>query len=133
MQLSERYLDTLDFLVHEAERSSIGDLLLRIAIDQPTYTLFNTGIHNPGQLEEDQRFRFHMLLYTIFDQWETIFANWKRGRVSEEDWAKWEAIISNYLTMPGVQVFWSALAVQFTVSFRDYIDTLEPDHNYDFR
>ena len=117
----------------QSASTSIGDLLLRIALDQPTYTLFYAGIHDPDSLEEEQRFRFHMLFYTIFDQWETIFSNWRRGRVSQEDWDKWEAVIANYLTMPGVQVFWSRLSVQFTASFRDYINALEPDSNYTFK
>lgn len=116
----------------ESASTSVGGLMLQIALDEPTYRLFRAGVKDPNSLQEDQQFRFNMILYSIFDQWETIHGNWRRGRMPDEDWEKWDAIIANYLMEEGVQRFWSELSQQFTSAFRAYIDGLEPSRNYEF-
>jgi len=63
---------------------------------------------------------------------ETLHASWKQGGLTDQDRAKWDAIIANYLTLEGIQEFWSRLSHQFTKDFQDYISNLQTDKNDQF-
>jgi hypothetical protein len=106
--------------------------MLRTASDEPIYLLFCRGMFEPGKLAEEEVFRFDMVAYTMFDMFETLHATWKQGGLTDQDRAKWDSIIANYLTLEGIQEFWSRLSHQFTDDFQDYISNLQTDKNYQF-
>lgn len=116
----------------QSAQSAVGDFNLRIVSEESLYLLFCRGMFEPGKLREEEVFRFDLAAYTMFDMFETLHANWKRGGLTDQDWPKWDAIIANYLAQDGIQQFWSRLSHQFTKDFQDYIDSLQIDKNYTF-
>ena len=99
------------------------DVLVPIATDAETASIFRRGQMDPDSLSEDEGFRFDVLLYAIFDQWETMFSQVQRGAMSKDDWAKYEnSIIGAYLAQPGSKRFWETASDMYSVSFREYVD-----------
>jgi hypothetical protein len=112
---------------HAASRYATANLttgiLVPIACDAEVASIFRRGQMDPDSLTDDEGFRFDVLLYAIFDQWETMFSQVQRGAMSEEDWAKYEnSIIGGYLAQPGSQRFWETASDMYSVPFREYVD-----------
>jgi hypothetical protein len=116
----------------DAMSKSTIDILMRIACDPKMVSFFRLGMTTADELDEDQTLQFDLLMYAIFDSWETTFAQWKRGAMTDEDWTKWEAIIGNYMAHAGAQAFWGRVHKQFNPRFQTYIDGLAHHHNYDW-
>ena len=99
------------------------NVLLQIASDAELASIFRRGQNDPDSLSDDEKFRFDLLLYTIFDHWEAMYSQTKRGALTEEDWEKYDtAIIGSYLAQPGAQRFWETVSDMYSASFREYID-----------
>ncbi len=117
-------------------RDSMGksttDVLMRVASDDKLLDAYLIGMSNPGKLDSKETMRFDMVIYSIFETWETTFSQWKRGTLTDSDWAKWERIIQNYFSTEGINEFWQRLSVQFSDEFQDYINDLDFVANYDF-
>ena len=86
----------------------------------------------PESLDADDTLRFDMLIFALFQHFETAFAQRSRGALSEEDWAKWAVIIKQYMAQPGVQAFWLRDAEAFTPSFRRHVEDLGSHEIYSY-
>ena len=64
------------------------------------------------------------MIYAVFESYETAFAQWKRGVLSDADWEKWKVIISNYMAQPGVQQAWLNRGLKDALNheFRGYVE-----------
>ena len=100
------------------------DVLGRIASDAELASIFRRGQIDPDSLSDDEAFRLDLLLYTIFDHWETMHSQIKRSTFAEEDFAKYETIIGFYMAQPGAQRFWESFSGSFTKSFQAYVDSV---------
>ena len=100
------------------------DILVRIASDAELASIFRRGQNDPESLDDDEAFRFDVLLYTIFDHWETMHSQIQRSTFAEEDWAKYETIIGFYMAQPGAQRFWESFAGSFTKTFQAYVENV---------
>ena len=99
------------------------DILVATASDAELASIFRRGQIDPDSLSDDEGFRFDLLLYAVFDQWETMFSQVQRGAMSKEDWVKYEtAIVGMYLAQPGAQRFWETASDIYSASFREFID-----------
>ncbi len=99
------------------------DILVATTSDAELASILRRGQNDPDSLNDDEGFRFDVLLYAIFDQWETMFSQVQRGAMSKEDWAKYDnSIIGGYLAQPGSQRFWQTASDMYSASFREYVD-----------
>lgn len=99
------------------------DILVAIASDPEVASIFRRGQNDPDSLSDDEGLRFDMLLYAVFDQWETMYSQVRRGAMFEEDWEKYESsVIPMYLAQPGAQRFWETASDMYPAFFREYID-----------
>ena len=98
------------------------DVLLQIASNAELASIFRRGQNDPASLDDDEGLRFDVLLYTIFDHWETMYSQIRRSALSEEDWAKYDTIIGFYMAQPGAQKFWVSFSASFTESFQNYVN-----------
>ena len=99
------------------------DVLVPIASDAELASILRRGQIDPDSLNDDEGFRFDVLLYVIFDQWETMYSQVQRGAMSKEDWAKYDTtIIGMYLAQPGTKRFWETASNMYSASFREYVD-----------
>jgi hypothetical protein len=119
---------------HAASRDAMAkstiDILMGIAADPVMVSLLRRGQLDPESLDDDEVLRFDLMIYSIFESWEATFAQWHRGTLSDEDWEKWEMVISQYVAQPGTQAFWGRSERQFSKAFREYIDSREPGDAY---
>lgn len=120
--------------VKAANRSAMAghntQTLLTVASDPELASIFRRGQANPSLLDDDEAFRFDLLLYAIFDHWETFHSHWKLGALSTDDWEKWETIIGFYMAQEGAQRFWENFSHNYSSSFREYVDNVErKEHN----
>ncbi len=99
--------------------------LLAVATDAELASIFRRGQVEPSLLDDDEAFRFDLLLYAIFDQWETFHSHWRLGALSKDDWEKWKTIIGFYLAQKGTQNFWEKFSQNYSSSFRDYVNSVE--------
>jgi len=99
------------------------DILVATTSDAELASILRRGQNDPDSLSDDEGFRFDILLYAIFDQWETMFSQLQRGAFSEEDWEKYDTtIIGMYFAQPGTQRFWETASDAYSTSFREYVD-----------
>ena len=106
------------------------DILMRMASNPSMLTLLRKGQVEPSSLDAEESFRFDTILFSILESWETTFAQWKRGALTNEDWVKWEVIIASYFSQSGTQEFWSRSSAQFGQTFRSYVEDLQPKEAY---
>ncbi len=99
--------------------------LLAVAGDAELASIFRRGQVDPSLLDDDEAFRFDVLLYAIFDHWETFHSHWRLGALSADDWEKWETIIGFYMAQKGAQNFWEKFSQNYSSSFRDYVNSVE--------
>ena len=105
------------------------DILLRVSENPDLASIFRRGQESIESLTDDEALRFTTLLYSIFESWETTFSQWQRGRLTNDDWSKWEIIIGQYMSQPGTRFFWESFYTRFDKSFAEYVNSVEPLEN----
>ena len=108
------------------------NLMLEIASDKELSVIFRKGQISIDDLDADETFRFDSLLYAVFESLEATFSNWRRGALTDEDWSKWETIVGMYMAQSGTQAFWKKAESNFSESFRNFVNTVEPTSSYSF-
>ena len=108
------------------------DILMRIGADPEMVALLRRGQLDPDSLNGDETMRFDIMLFSIFESWELNYSQWQRGSLSDEDWEAWDFRISGYVGQPGTQSFWKRSGGQFSKSFREYFESLNPEDAYDW-
>ncbi len=119
-----------------ASRSSVSqafaDLLANMGRDSETSKICRRGMFDPESLDADDTFRFDLLLHSLFQNFETAFAQRSRNALTEEDWAKWAVILKQYNAQPGVKAFWARGGEAFNPSFRRYVESLGSHEIYSY-
>ena len=90
--------------------------------------IFSTGVINALKLAPQQRVRFTWALYEVFGAFEFMFHASKTASIDEEVWSRWSDAIAWWLTFPGVQAWWNARPLPFTVSFTSFVEALLEDN-----
>ncbi len=104
-------------------RSTI-DLQVALFKDNETALTFQTGLANPDGLGESA-WRFELMIYAVFENFDAAFAQWKRGVFSDEDWEKMRITIGQMIGQSGAQRSWEAgLKRLMSQPFQDYVEEL---------
>ena len=86
--------------------------------------IFRTGLRGLEHLEdEDDMFRFMMLLSTLFREYDDLFFQYRAGTITTESWDAWRHSIRTILSNPGFVPFWDLRRIAFTESFRDFVES----------
>ena len=119
-----------------ASRSSVSqafaNLLVSVGTDSETSKICRRGFFDPESLDADDTFRFDLVIHSMFQNFETAFAQRSRNTLTEEDWVKWAVILKQYNAQKGVQAFWSRSAEAFNPSFRRYVESLGSNEIYSY-
>jgi hypothetical protein len=104
--------------------SRAADLTRGIAEQKELARIFRTGLGGLEQLEDDDdRFRFVLLLQNMFRQYEDLLFQYRAGTLSSESWDAWRYSFRGYLSNPGFSPFWDLRRLSFTESFRQFVET----------
>ena len=93
--------------------------------------LLSRGAVDSSKLTPEERVRFTWALYEAFGAFEFMFHASKGNAIPEEVWTRWSAGVAYWLSFPGVQNWWQARPLPFTVSFTVFVDSLLKDNPAD--
>jgi len=89
--------------------------------------LLSRGAIDSSKLTSQERVRFTWALYEAFGAFEFMFHASKSNAIPEEVWSRWSAGVAYWLSFPGVQNWWQARPIPFTVSFTAFVDSMLKD------
>ncbi|MDH3400950.1 MAG: hypothetical protein OEM03_08270 [Chromatiales bacterium] len=99
--------------------------------DSDISLLLSRGAVDSSKLTPQERVRFTWALYEAFGAFEFMFQASKANAIPEEVWTRWSAGVAYWLSFPGVQTWWQARPLPFTVSFTVFVDSLLKDNPAD--
>lgn len=93
--------------------------------------LLSKGAVDSSKLTPEERVRFTWALYEAFGAFEFMFHASKSDAIPQEVWTRWSAGMAYWLSFPGVQTWWHARPLPFTVSFTAFVDSVLKDNPTD--
>lgn len=106
---------------------SLVNFSAEIAKD-PNFSVFaHKGLVAFDELTEDERFRFIMLMVSLFRRFENIFYQYQRGFLEKDLWEGYKQSMLLYFYTSGGQAFWIARGGHFSGLFQNYLDSTSPD------
>ena len=101
-------------------------LMSAVANDGEFADIWLRGLADLNSLSALERVRWSHNAYATLDTSEIAFSQWQRKMLSDGDWAKYRVSLENYLTYPGILVYWSQSRDAFHPDFQQLVDNLEP-------
>lgn len=80
------------------------------------------GHTQPHELSGVERYRYNLVLSTIFESHQTFFIQQGSGSVSPELWGYYSKVFDGLCQFPGVSEWWKHNRSRFDPSFAEYID-----------
>ncbi len=109
-------------MIHDSA-SRAGDLTITIAEHKELAHIMRTGMGGLEHLEDDDdRFRFILLLSAIFRQYDDQFFQYRAGTITSESWDTWRYSIRVQLSRPSFPPFWKIRRLTFTEPFRQFVE-----------
>ena len=112
---------------NQSAHESLANVSLEISKNAEFSRLVRKGMVSFETMSEDEKFRFMMLMITVFRRYENIFYQYNNGFLEEDLWEGYKQSILLYLYTCGGQAFWSLRRIHFSKVFRDYVDSTSPD------
>jgi len=99
------------------------------AADGPIPEIIFRGIGDFDVLSDEEKARFVFYVLGWFRVWQLAYDQRMAGNLSNDSWESLELFISSAFTSPGVRRVWDVRGSTFKKSFRDYVESIEPDPN----
>lgn len=103
-----------------------SDWLLSIAQNPELGRVWRLALSDPAALSEEDEVQFAMLIGSAFYGIEGPYRQYRRGLLSEDSWAPMDELVSRYMRLRAVQVWWAHRDVPFANSFSEYVDSKIP-------
>lgn len=104
--LAAEYADALEVMAYEGDAACI-------------YVL---GINGLGNLDDSQRLRFFVIMFEIFRAAEQLHYYEGEGMVEPQIWRGFERQVTEVVSLPGVQEWWSLRRHWFSDDFQSFLD-----------
>lgn len=78
-------------------------------------------------LTEVERFRYHLVLSSMFESHQTFFVQHLKGAVSDELWDFYSGSVDRRIQLPGVVEWWRKNGPYYNQEFADYVQKKIPD------
>jgi hypothetical protein len=109
--------------VHE----SLANVSLEIAKDPDLSNFTRKGMIAFEELTEEEKFRFVLLMVTLFRRFENIFYQYQKGFLEKELWEGYRHSMLLYFYTTGGQAFWKLRRAHYSESFRNLLDSTTPN------
>jgi hypothetical protein len=97
----------------------------QLPIDKPELAdLIRRGNQGIDDLSENDFFRYHLFLGTVFRSFEQYFVLHELGTLSEDQWQGWKNPLARLVCEPGVRQCWDLLKGQHVAGFTELVDQL---------
>jgi hypothetical protein len=81
-----------------------------------------------AELNDAERLQFFSIMFGFFKHYENIYLQYRRGRISQEEWEPCSSHALMFLHQPGVQAWWRLRKGVFAPQFRDFLErSIKPD------
>ena len=104
--LTAEYADALEVMAYEGDAACI-------------YAL---GINGLANLDDAERLRFFVIMFEIFRAAEQLQYYAVEGMVEPRIWRGFERQVTEVVSLPGVQEWWSARRSWFSDEFQEFMD-----------
>lgn len=82
-----------------------------------------------AELDDGERLQFFSIMFGFFKHYENIYLQFRRGRISTEEWEPCSSHVLMFLGQPGVRTWWGLRKSAFAPQFRDFLDrSMTPDN-----
>jgi hypothetical protein len=99
----------------------ISDVSLTVAADPELGELLVRGGADPERLKPGDQARFRGLMNSLFRGLEQQFLLRREGALDDESWAAVEQMIADWMSLPGVQIYFRDRGNWYTTSFLDHV------------
>ena len=86
--------------------------------------VFLTGQRDLDALTDEEQGQFRLLINGVFMRFENAHYQYRRGTLEDELWDRYRALISSYLSRPGVRKWWKSGSRNFSAPFKSLIAEL---------
>lgn len=75
-----------------------------------------------AELGDGGRLRFLSAMFALFKHYENMYLQFRKGRLSDDEWEPWSNHIQMYFHQPGVQIWWGLRKATFSPTFRAFLE-----------
>jgi hypothetical protein len=100
------------------------EINLTLGTDPVASEILLIGSGDPSQLDQQQRFMFHLMLRAIFSGAEDFFIQTREGLLEADMWESRRLSMRQYLQQPGIRSWWNDNGPLFS---RDFVAELTLD------
>ena len=108
---------------HFATTTALAETAANIASNNDLSEVWRKGLSAPGELDDDEFFRFALLGTSVFRNFETLYFQHRTGLVSKEFWEGHRENILWFFHRPGIQMWWKEKRLGFGKDFREFLET----------
>src|SRR5581483_7014171 len=84
--------------------------------------ILRLGSQDLNALNDDERQRFHLLMYYLFSAGENFYYQNRQGVLDAEQWERWSATLRHYFTQPGIRTWFSSSPIRFAEGFAQFLE-----------
>jgi hypothetical protein len=106
---------------HHALTVTRLDYIALVAQNPDLSHILRVGIHDLLQLNEDERQRFHLIMYYLFSAGENFYYQNRQGQLDTEQWERWQSTLRYYFTQPGIRMWFETNPIPFTIGFAEFL------------
>lgn len=75
-----------------------------------------------ADLNDAERLQFFSIMFGFFKHYENIYLQYRRGRITSEEWEPCSNHVLMFLGQPGVRSWWAFRKSAFAPQFRDFLE-----------
>lgn len=75
-----------------------------------------------ADLNDAERLQFFSIMFGFFKHYENIYLQYRRGRITGEEWEPCSNHVLMFLGQPGVRSWWTFRKSAFAPPFRDFLE-----------
>ena len=102
---------------HHALTVTRLDYIALVAQNPDLSRILRIGMQDLALLNEDERQRFHLIMYYLFSAGENFYYQNRQGQLDVEQWERWQGTLRYYFTQPGIRAWFETNPVPFTAGF----------------
>ncbi len=104
--------------------SSYISILNGLVLNSESTRLLIAGLRSWDELNEEDRIRFSLLMYSVFTAFQNAFHQRRYGTLEDELFEPWHRQLTLYTRRPGVVAWWAYSQSHFTDAFREFVNEL---------
>lgn len=97
------------------------DYITMVAQNADLSHILRVGVQDLGQLDEDERQRFNLLMYYMFSSGENFYYQYRQGALDAEQWERWCGTLRVYFRQPGIRAWFETHLTPFAASYTVFL------------